>query len=195
MTGAAGALAALDIVGAEVDLAGGTYDVPPLSAAAWFALILRDDVALPLVATLGQQGQHEVMWALLQGRLTMDEITECTRLTLEAMSGWRWWEADRLIRSSAASWRMIGGELARLGLDLRVIPLAAALNAIYAICCRTMDKDQRTRFDHELSSPPAEVDIEAEVDLSGSEAAFIAALGLPPVGAPVEPAPTSTLTP
>lgn len=194
MSGADGVLAALDIVGAEVDIAGHTYDVPPLSAAQWFALVLRPDVSLPLVATLSHEDQFEVMQALLLGLLEIDELVECTRALLEAMSGWRWWEADRLIRSSAASWRTIGGELARLGLDLRTIPLAAALNAIYAICCRSMDKDQRTKFDFELSSPPTSVDPD-EVDLSGSEAAFVAALGLPPVMPPDSGSSTSTLTP
>ena len=178
---AADALAALEIWGFEVELGGETFAVPPLPAAQWFVAILTEDVPLPLIPGLMSGADEErITDMLLDDTINADLIVTRSRELLTAAGGRPWWEVDRLIRSSAASWHIIGGELTRLGVDLGSVPLAAALNAIYVICVRTMDEQERNKFDIDLRLPPVGVEGVKPEDLydqRAAEAAFMSLMG------------------
>lgn len=180
------ALAALRIWALDVELAGETFTVPARPAVDWFLAILDEDVPLPLIpGMMGDGAENRIMDLLLDGELDADEITKRSRELLTEAAGRPWWEADRLIRSSGASWQIIGGELTRLGVDLEKVSLAAALNAIYVICVRTMDEKERNKFDIDLRLPPIGVEgVQAEdlYDARAAEAAFAALMGgaMPP---------------
>jgi hypothetical protein len=80
---------------------------------------------------------------------------------------------------------VIGGELTRLGVDLSKVSLAAALNAIYVVCVRTMDEKERNKFDIDLRLPPIGVEgvtTEEMYDERAATAAFQALMGgaMPP---------------
>lgn len=187
---AADALAALRIWAIDVDLGGDTFTVPPLPAVDWFLAIVDQDTPLPLIPGLmTPDAEDRVADMLLDGQTSPEEIVKRSRELLAEASGRPWWEADRLIRSSAASWQIIGGELTRLGVDLGKVSLAAALNAIYVICVRTMDEKERNKFDIDLRLPPIGVEgvtTEEMYDERAATAAFSALMGQagPPV--PVE---------
>lgn len=171
------ALAALRIWGLDVDLGGTTLTIPPRSARDWFEAILRED-PLPIVPGLmDDDDQQAVEDLLLDGSTNLDEVVERSRQALQEIAGRPWWEADRLIRSAAESWTIIGGELTRLGVDLEKVSLAAALNAIYVICVRTMTEEERSRFDADLRMPPVGVpgvDPAQAYDQGAAEMAFLA---------------------
>jgi hypothetical protein len=178
---AADALAALKIWALDVDLAGETFTVPPRPAADWFLAILDEDTPLPLIPGLMDAGAEERIGdLLLDGDVDAELIVTRSRELLTAAAGRPWWEADRLIRSAGASWHIIGGELTRLGVDLDRVSLAAALNAIYVICVRTMDEKERNKFDIDLRLPPIGVEgvtTEEMYDQRAAEAAFAALMG------------------
>lgn len=178
---AADALAALQVWGFDVELAGETFAVPPRPAVEWFLAILDEDGMLPLIPGLmGAEDDERVMDLLLDDKIDAELIAVRSRELLTAASGRPWWEADRLIRSSAAQWQIIGGELTRLGVDLGKESLAAALNAIYVICTRTMDEQERNKFDIDLRQPPVGVDgvkPEEMYDQRAAESAFAALMG------------------
>ncbi len=178
---AADALAALKIWALEVELAGETFAVPARPAADWFLAILDEEAVLPLIPGMMEADADDRI-----GELLLDEVIDTdllvtrSRELLTAAAGRSWWEADRLIRSSAASWHIIGGELTRLGVDLEKVSLAAALNAIYVICVRTMDDKERNKFDIDLRLPPIGVEgvtTEEMYDQKAAEAAFAALMG------------------
>lgn len=175
------ALAALRLWAYDVELAGETFIVPPRPAVDWFLAILDEETPLPLIPGLMSAAAEErILDLLLDGAVTADLITKRSRELLTEASGRPWWEADRLIRSSGASWHIIGGELARLGVDLGRLPIAAALNAIYVICVRTMDEKERNKFDIELRLPPIGVEgvtTEEMYDQRAAEEAFAALMG------------------
>jgi len=177
----ADALAALKIWGLDVELAGETFEVPPRPAVEWFLAILDEDVPLPLIPGLmADAAEERIADMLLDGVIDTDLIITRSRELLSAAAGRPWWEADRLIRSSGASWHIIGGELTRLGVDLEKVSLAAALNAIYVICVRTMDEKERNKFDIDLRLPPIGVDgvkPEDMYDQVAAESAFTALMG------------------
>lgn len=186
---AADALAALKIWELEVELAGEVFTVPPRPAAEWFVAILDEDTALPLIPGLMDgDAEERIADMLLDGQLTVELIAQRSRELLTAAAGRSWWEADRLIRSSGASWHIIGGELTRLGVDLDRVSLAAALNAIYVVCVRTMDEKERNKFDIDLRLPPIGVEgvsTEEMYDQRAAEAAFAALMGQAQPPAPV----------
>jgi hypothetical protein len=176
----ADALAALRIWALEVELAGETFVVDPRPAADWFLAIL-DEEALPLIPGLMSEDDEErINDLLLGGQVDVDLIATRSRELLTAAAGRPWWEADRLIRSSAQSWHIIGGELTRLGVDLDKVSLGSALNAIYVICVRTMDEQERNKFDIDLRLPPIGVEgvtTEDMYDARVAEDAFMALMG------------------
>lgn len=175
------ALAALRVWAIEVELAGETFTVPPRPAVEWFVAILDEDVALPLIPGLmAGSAEGRISDLLLDGLIDVDLIVQRSRELLSTAAGRPWWEADRLIRSAGASWHIIGGELTRLGVDLGRVSLAAALNAIYVICVRTMDEKERNKFDIDLRLPPIGVEGVKPEDLydqRAAEAAFAALMG------------------
>lgn len=178
---AADALAALRIWAHDVELAGETFVVPPRPAADWFLAILDVDTPLPLIpGMMGGDAEDRIADMLLDGELEPDLIITRSRELLTAAAGRPWWEADRLIRSAGESWHVIGGELTRLGVDLDRVSLAAALNAIYVVCVRTMDEKERNKFDIDLRMPPIGVEgvkTEDMYDQRAAEGAFAALMG------------------
>jgi hypothetical protein len=175
------ALAALKIWALEVELGDEVFTVPPSPASAWFLAILDEDAVLPLVpGMMDAEAEERIGEMLLDESIDVDLLVTRSRELLTAAAGRSWWEADRLIRSSAASWHIIGGELTRLGVDLDKVSLAAALNAIYVICVRTMDEKERNKFDIDLRLPPIGVEgvkTEEMYDQQAAEAAFAALMG------------------
>jgi hypothetical protein len=186
---AADALAALRIWALDVDLGGETFTVPPCPAGDWFLAILDEDTPLPLIPGLMDgDAEERITDLLLDGATSAEEIVARSRELLTAAAGRPWWEADRLIRSSGASWHIIGGELTRLGVDLGRVSLAAALNAIYVICVRTMDETERNKFDIDLRLPPIGVEgvtTEEMYDERAAQDAFAALMGQAQPPAPV----------
>lgn len=183
------ALAALKIWALDVDLAGETFTVPPIPAVGWFVAILDDTTPLPLIPGLMDGSAEErITDMLLDGAITPEDIVTRSRELLTAAAGRPWWEADRLIRSAAESWQVIGGELTRLGVNLDAVSLAAALNAIYVVCVRTMDEKERNKFDIDLRMPPVGVEgvtVEEMYDEKAASAAFAALMGAAQPPAPV----------
>lgn len=185
---AADPLAALKIWAIEVELGEETFEVPARPASDWFLAVLAEDTALPLIPGLMEKDAEErINDLLLDGEIDIDLIVRRSRELLTEAAGRPWWEADRLVRSSGASWHIIGGELTRLGVDLDKVSLAAALNAIYVICVRTMDEKERNKFDIDLRLPPVGVEgvtTEEMYDQKAAESAFMALMAQ---SAPPEP--------
>jgi hypothetical protein len=177
----ADALAALRIWALDVELAGETFVVPARPAVDWFLAILDEEVPLPLIpGMMDDAAEERITDMLLDGEVDAEEIAVRSRELLTAAAGRPWWEADRLIRSSGASWHIIGGELTRLGVDLGKVSLGAALNAIYVICTRTMDEKERNKFDIDLRLPPIGMEgvkPEEMYDQRAAESAFAALMG------------------
>ena len=184
------ALAALKIWALDVDLGGETFEVPPRPAVDWFLAILGE-TPLPLVPGLmDAEAEERITDMILDETITPDEVVDRSREVLTEAAGRPWWEADRLIRSSAASWQIIGGELTRLGVDLGRVSLAAALNAIYVVCVRTMDEKERNKFDIDLRLPPIGVEGVKAEDLYDERAATDAFMAL--MGGAQPPAPVGS---
>lgn len=149
------ALASLRVWAVEVELGEEVYRIPPRPAAEWFAAVLSGEAAPIVPGMLEPADQEAVIDALLEGRLTAAQLAEANHDALATAAGWKWWEAERLIVSAAAEWRVVGGLLQAAGLDLSTVSLGAVLSSIYAMSVTHMKKEERFSFDAQLSMPPA----------------------------------------
>lgn len=153
-------LAALRCWPIHVELAGEEYTIPAVPARAWFLSILGGE-PLPIVpGMLDPDDAERLSDRIVDGEVSLRELTLASRDALELASGWRWWEADRLIRSAGAQWKVVGGELALAGVDLDAQPLGAVLNTLYVLAARSLNEQQRQQLDFQISAPPPELEEE-----------------------------------
>lgn len=148
------ALASLRVWAIEVDLGGKTYRVPPLPAADWFLAVLSGETGPVVPGMLDPTDEEEIIERLVAGELTAKDITTANRDALAAASGWKWWEAERLMVSAAHGWKMIGGLLAGAGVDLSRDGLGKVLGTMYALAVTHMKPEDRFAFDSQIQAPP-----------------------------------------
>lgn len=168
--------AALRPAAVVVELGDWEYEIPELPAADWLEALLRGWVGV-VPGMLHPDDRVEILRDLFSGAISRDDITASARAAVEAASGLRWWEAERLwgTASSDELWRVISGQLlARV--DLAHVSLGAALNVTYTIMVEGLKEEKRVAFDANLEAPPAEV-IAEEWDDAAAEDAFMAELG------------------
>jgi hypothetical protein len=153
--------AAIGVVVAPGEL---EFEIPELPASVWIEAVLNPD-GLAIFPGLVRDPDEfsRAFRAVLRGRITPDQVAKAARDSLAAAAGRNWWEADRLIRGCAteSSWPVVHGELTLHGVDLGQISIAAFCDAVYAMCVGKMHKeDDRSKFDWELTRPPAGIDPE-----------------------------------
>ncbi|MGH9248994.1 MAG: hypothetical protein ACRD0W_05700, partial [Acidimicrobiales bacterium] len=139
----ADALAALRQWGVEVVIGSQRFLIPPLPAVDWIEATLVSSMVdlLPDEAT----DALDELWDDDPGKL--DRIFEDA---VEAASGRPWYIATRLVAQLLDDQNR--GEILSQT-DISRLPFAAALDSIYAITVRWMDKDKRATFDAELNAP------------------------------------------
>lgn len=156
------------------------FVIPALPAAAWFVAILGEE-PLPIISLLAEDEQNDIDDDIAEGLIGLDELVEVQRDALEVASGWRWWAADVMIRSAGHEWQSVSGALTRRNIDLGLIPLGAALNALYAFATEGLGQNERIKFDIDLNKPPVELgEEEREALAEDMFAAALAEAGVPP---------------
>lgn len=140
------AAAALRLWKVQMRLASQAFTIPPRPASAWLTAILHGD-ATDLLDEADQTRLDE----LLDDELVDEvEVEHASYDAVTAAAGRPWHEALRL--ADLLSDPQARGELI-LAVDLDRVSLAAALDALYALLVRWMDKDKRAQFDAMLTAP------------------------------------------
>lgn len=166
--------ASLSCTEIEVDLGEMTYVIAALPAAAWLKPVLNG-AWVDIVPGLLASDDGNVDDALIAGTLDYAELKSAARAALGVAAGMAWFEAVNLIHAAAGSW--VGGELTLRGVDATRLPLGAYLAAAYRAATKHMDTAQRTRFDMDLSRPPAGTDPADWYDEEQAELNFLKAMG------------------
>lgn len=154
MTGFDLAVASLRIWAVEVDVEGRTFRIPPQPAAEWFLAVLSGD-AWPIVpGMLGPGDEEDFLDHVLTQGVSEAAVTRANRDALATAAGWPWWQAERIVVSAASEWKVVGGILQGAGVDVERLSLGAVLSSIYAMCVTHMTKEDRFKFDAQLTAPP-----------------------------------------
>lgn len=166
----------------EVALNGRRYLIPGQPASWWLAILTDEQVdgSEILPGLLSSQDQQELDDLLLNGELEVSELMVTIREIITVASGHPWWWTLNLIsvlRSSHGT--QLLGELAYLDADK--IPFANWLNALYARIVKHMKDQDRTRFDVDLDTPPADAQVTAEevIDDDANTRSFFAMANQP----------------
>lgn len=177
MSGVVDPLSSLKPWELEVELAGQDYVIPAVMADVWLPILMAEplDLVEILPGMLSEQAQEELEEALLDGRITAEEISDTALEVVSLAAGRPWWWVLRLLNSASGAWLTIWGNLLAQGVNPQNLTLGAALDAIYATMLpRGQVKEEvRRQFDRELSTPPAGVKPD-DIDEKREAAAFLA---------------------
>lgn len=146
-------IASLGIWAVEVELAGRVLRIPPLPAGDWLAVLMR----LDLMGLLTMADEADVDAMLLDGEITYDELQDALTLLIEAAAGRSAWATFTLAHLAAENWHVVGGELARRGVRLDLLPLGAALDAIYGTLAQGMNDKGLKQLNLALDRAPVEI--------------------------------------
>ena len=136
----------------ELDLGGRTFDVPPLAASDWFPVLLSGNPLLVL-KMIEDGPEDELDDLLLSGQLGSNELVEALIVAVEQAAGRSFHAAFVLAQVAALQWASVSGLLAERGFRWDEAPLGAALDAIYTIVVKHLDKDALARFERLLETP------------------------------------------
>lgn len=157
----------------EVTVGGVALTLPAASAADWAPAIIEDDAEAGLIGMAEPEAADALEDALFDGEVTWLEMENAFHDTVAALSGVRWWEAQRLL-SGALDWEGVGGELLLRGIRLDEVTVAGACVMAWRMLIRGVDNKDRARLVAEIEKPPPGVDFEREFDTAANERAFAA---------------------
>jgi hypothetical protein len=132
-----------------LELGGREYDIPALPAADWWPVIVSGDPGQVLDLVVSSDDLDE---RLLLGEVGTTELGVAVVDAIEQAAGRSFHVAYVLATVAAMHWPTINGALARRGFRWDVMPLGAALDAIFSVVTENMDAEARKKFDMLLAS-------------------------------------------
>lgn len=122
----------------EVELGGQTYQVPALPAVDWWPIVLK----LDLMAVLDLIEDTSLDDAMISGEVDPEEIQTALVDALEAVAGRSLHALYVLAATAEQHWASVSGKLALAGFRWDVMPLGAALDAIYVTIVGAFQKQE-----------------------------------------------------
>lgn len=142
-----------------------------LPAADWLIATFEHGHLSYLPGLLDNSQRNQLMEALADGTITPTQLRDANREALEQASGWRWWQASRLMSTLNHSWAVLGGMLLASGAHPARDPLGMVLGATYSILWQNAGKKEaREKLVRQLMMPP--VDLGGEWDEDAAEEAL-----------------------
>lgn len=132
------------------------FRIEPFPAADWLIATLETGHLSYLPGMLDDVQRDRLMDALDAGTITTTAIRDANREALEQASGWKWWQASRLISTLSHGWATFGGVLLATGADPARQPLGMVLGAFYSVLWQNAGKkEDRDKLVRQLMAPPA----------------------------------------
>lgn len=145
-------LASMRCWAVDLLIGGREYEIPALPAADWWPVLVSGDPLRVLDLALSTDDLDE---ALLDGQVSGDEIGESIFDAIAEATGRSAHVAFCLVTAATHGWSVVGGELAKRGFRWDVMPIGAALDAVYVLLLENIpEKKDRERFQRLLDSDP-----------------------------------------
>lgn len=133
------------------------FRIEPLPAADWIDATLDMGHLSYLPGLLPVNERELLLEALEDGHVTAAELAEENQAALEAVSGWAWWSAAKLIGTLGKTWETTGALLTLSGVDPGRVSLGAFLAAFYALIWKDASKEDRLKLAAEVAAMPPEL--------------------------------------
>lgn len=136
-----------------------TVEVPALNAAGWLELLIGDlDLELIFPGLLEEDDQDFVNEMLLTGDLGVGDLERRALDVIAEASGRPWWVAIRMVQLAQHNWSMLGGRLARSGVNPSQVPFGAWLDALWVTMFENLAQEKWTELVSAIEAvPPSEM--------------------------------------
>jgi hypothetical protein len=139
-------LASLRVWAVDVEVGGRTFEVPASPASDWFPVLAGGD-PLKIMDLVDQSGSDGLDELILSGDFDLEELGESLADAVREVTGRPPMVAYVLAYVAKTHWMTINGVMVSGGFRWDTMPIGAALDAIYSIVTRNMDKEDRGKFD------------------------------------------------
>lgn len=145
----------------RVEAAGRSFVIPIRPASDWITAVAQEDfVTAVFPGLLTEEGSGTAIEMMVDGDMEPAELKQPAFDAITRASGFRWWEAMRLVGMADGNQQVVG-ELTLRGVDPDVIPFGRWCAALYALAIRGMDEKERQKFLAKFTMPPPEAMDEA----------------------------------
>jgi hypothetical protein len=165
----------------DVQLGPWVYTIPARPAADWIEAIVDPEGGAIVPGLFDEATERDAWLCFLRGEIGKDELAEAWQDALGAATGQKWWSAARLFLSATdpATWPVIHGDLLVRGVDLNVVSVGAAYNAIYRIGLEgCKDQAERAKFEFDLMTPPPSVPVAEAYDKRAAAQDFMDSIAM-----------------
>lgn len=129
------------------ELGGREFDIPALPAVDWWPVLVSSDPTKVLdLLKSDVSGAAELDDMLLDGRVTGEDLGTALTDALQEVTGRSMHVAFVLATAADMQWGVIGGHLALKGFRWDVLPIGAALDAIYSTLLAGMNEENTKKF-------------------------------------------------
>jgi hypothetical protein len=126
-----------------VELGGREYEIPALPAADWWPVIAGGDL-MSVTDLFTKLDDFDEM--LLDGTIDGAELGRVLTETVEQIAGRSLHVTYVLATVAGTQWPVVGGQLAQDGFRWDVMPIGAALDAIYSLIVNGLEDENRKKF-------------------------------------------------
>jgi len=149
----------------QVEAAGRSFTIPVLPASNWIVALSGPEPVSEVFPGLLSSGDFDRILDLMEdGRVDVEDLRKPAFEAVTAASGFRWWEALRLVGMAEGGPSVIG-EMTIRGIDPADIPFGRWCAAVYVLATRNLEPKERMKWDAKFSAPPPEA-IDEEEDSS-----------------------------
>lgn len=128
----------------DLEVGGRTFTVPALPAVDWWPVLV--DMDPTKIIDMVEPGPEDIGDLLLSGEIMAGELGEALTDALTEAAGRSVHVSFVLAALANAQWPEVNGHLVQRGFRWDVMPLGAALDAIYAVAIGGLGKEDREKF-------------------------------------------------
>ena len=132
------------------------FSIPSRTADEWLLAISDEDSITSIIPGMLTDVATERLYAHVESeKVTLEDVRRGALDAIAAASGFRWWEASRLIGMAEAGGGEFYGRLLLKGIDPRSISFGAWCAAAYSLALQGHSEDkERLKFTARFSAPP-----------------------------------------